>query len=365
MKRQSLYAYQYAFLVIFSCLCNLFLIGVMEEQTGSAAWTAFLIALPIGMAMLLVFTALFARHPGKSLYEIHVYAFGKPLGSVISLAYGAYFMVSGSVLLNYYGLYTVDTVLVQLRLISFVAPIVLAMIYVARKGVEVMGRIAVILGSIFAVACVAGLLLELITGNGENLFPIAALPAGELVQVAFGLAVTQFGELIAVVSFMPHVVRRRRIVKITLLSALGTNLLVALMAVGAVMLSGQEGAAFFHMARGAAYSGLVGGMNLLVAGAYFFGAVFRITIALGAAARAVKDVFGVRSSRQVVLGAGAVMAALAQLLSFSAEVTGYFILYVWPYIAVWMQAGLPLLALALGSLRQRMGRKEVRPCGGQ
>ena len=48
---RRLYRYQYAFIMLLSCVCSLFMITVVQNELGSGAWIAFFLCLVPGMAV--------------------------------------------------------------------------------------------------------------------------------------------------------------------------------------------------------------------------------------------------------------------------------------------------------------------------
>ena len=76
-KRQKLYAYQYVALLVLSCLANLFVIGMVEGQAGSALWPAFWLSLLPGLALCALQAGQFAQNPGLGFGDILQRAYGR------------------------------------------------------------------------------------------------------------------------------------------------------------------------------------------------------------------------------------------------------------------------------------------------
>lgn len=356
-RNQHLYKYQYAFLLILSCLCNLFMVSVLEGQAGTGAWTAYLFSLPIGLALNALAAFLFSRNPGCSLHEINTAAFGSIGGKIVSLIYVLYFFLITCILLNYYGLYTVDTVLHQVKLGLFIAPIVFAVVYVARKGIEVIGRAGVILGVVLLAGCLGSAITELVSGNLENLFPLISASPRQLLYATFALSAIQFGELFAILTFIPDLVTRKRVVRTTLWSVLIGNGVVVLFAIGSVMVMGQTTymnfAGFYRVIRSSDFAGILNSMKILVVAVYFFAAVFRLTVNLRAICKCLKDIFLLPASKHLALPVGALMIGFSQVISYSSTIIGQFLFYYYPYLATVPQLFLPLLTLIVLEIKRR------------
>lgn len=356
-KRQKIYLYQYSFLLVLACLSNLFIIGAVEGQAGSETWMAFLFCFPLGLLVNLLAIGLFARNPGCTLHDINIRAFGKILGNIATVLYTLYFFLISAILLNYYGLYTVDTVLVQMRLIFFIAPVMLAVAYTAKKGIETLGRMSVIVGAVILVVCIAAVVFEIATGEPEHLLPILAAPPEKMIQVVLALTTIEFGELLAVMTCVPNVKERKKLVKPTLLSILAGNGLVLLFAVGNILVGGQTAymntVGFFRASQSTELFQAINGVKMLVVAAFFFAVVFRLTIHLRAICQCLAETFHLADQKHLALPVGALVAGFAQFISGSSLEVSRFLVQVYPYIAVVPQVGLPALALCLTWRKQK------------
>lgn len=355
---RRLYRYQYAFIMLLSCVCSLFMITVVQNELGSGAWTAFFLCLVPGMAVGAVFAGIFARNEGLTLHEIHMEAYGRKAGKLMTWIYILFFLLTGSVLLDYYGLYTLNTVLKMMRLPVFIGAVALAAAYTAGKGSEILGRLGVILGALLLTMAVISVALQFIQGDVDKLFPIFGTSADKLLLAVASLVAVEFGEMTAVITFLPDVVQKKKLIRLNLWTMLAGNGLVALFAIGGVLVTGQTGGdvGFIRSVRSPGFGTVISSMEILAVGAFFFGAVFRLAVNICAICRCMKDTLGLRSEKNLALPVAGLMVGLSQLLTVSEEVIGRYLMHIYPYIALFPALVLPLITLGLSRKRRRVWR---------
>lgn len=355
---RRLYPYQYVFMLLLSCVCSLFMITVVQNEMGGGAWTAFLLCLIPGLAVGGIFTGLFVMNPSRTLHEIHVQAYGKKAGALVTWIYLVFFFITGSVLLDYYGIYTLGTVLKMMRLPVFIGAVALAAAYTAGKGSEILGRLGVVLGALLLTLAVVSVALQFTQGDFQKLFPLFGAGQREILFTVASLTAVEFGEMTAVMSFIPDIVKKKKIMKMNLLSLLAGNGLVALFAIGSVLVTGQtiSGAGYLRTVRSGAFSGVVSSMEILSVGAFFFGAVFRLAVNICAICRSMKDTMHIRTEKNLALPVAGLMVGFSQLLTVSEEVIGKYLLYIYPYIALFPALILPLVTLGLSKRRRNAWR---------
>lgn len=356
MKTERLYGYQYTALLLCGSLAGLFTAGIIQAQMGAQMGIVFLLCVPPVAGLCLLTAAPFARRPARAPGEIWQAAYGRVAGAAVAILYTLYFVGSGAVLLNYYGIFTVDTVLHPLREGLFVLPVALVAAYVASRRMDAVGRTGVLLAVPIGGIALLAAAVQLCCGDPENLLPVLSGTPQQLWLMTAALIAQGCGGLLAAVFALPAVVDAKRPLRRTALTALIGSGIVALFAIGSVMLSGQAGwYAAYPGGDARALLQTAGGIKVFIAMLFFFSVVFRIALDIRAAALCLETLAG-SAQGGLALPLGLLMAALALLFARSTVGATHFLLHIYPFAALPVQLLLPALTLLLD-------RRRKRPCG--
>lgn len=355
----GLYRYQYAFIIILFCLSNMSMIGMLRRTVGTGAFSAFLFALPLGLLINVIGAALFSKNSGMTLYEINKASFGRIGGRCINLLYALYFLLISAVTLNFYGLFTIDSIINRLSLYAFLAPVIITVIYSARKSEHVLGRFSVIAGTLMLIFIGVSSVIEIASSSPETLFPLFNSDPKNIVAATLCLATWEYGQLFSAITFSPKLKNEKGLIKATVISSVIGNGLILFFAIGAVFTDGQttylNGGAYYGIPRDSSFSAAAGSLSVLAIAAYFFSTVFRLTVNLRASISVLKDTLSLKEEKHLALPAGVLVLALSLLLSVDSSAVGNYILFSGPYACLIFQAALPLLALIITLIKRKRG----------
>lgn len=360
--KEKIYGYQLMTLIILSCVGSIFLVTVQERAVGTSAWIALLCSFPIGLGINILFLMLFKRTKYASISRINKAAFG-PAGDAVTVVYCLYFLLGASLLLNYYGIFTVSIILRQMQLTFFILPIVFLIGWAAQSGVTVIGRMAVIFSYILLGTVAVTYLFELPYVKWENIFPLFDADTGSFFWMVFLFAFIQFGDLMAVFCLLPYVENKEKLIKKSLISvSIGVGIVVLFCFLNALVLGNvlsQQYSAFLRVMRLVDLGRIINRLEVLVFAGYFFATVFRLMVEytvvvsnLRHALRLNKKTPRSLSGWILLLGVGAALAVCSILIAPATEDTMRFITNIYPYIAVVVQIGLPVATHIALSVRQ-------------
>lgn len=193
------------------------------------AWIAVGIATFFGMGLIRFYVYLLKQLPGKNLFEIFTFCFGKWLGKVISFLYILYFIyIAARVLRDFCELIT--TVIFENTPIEIIAiTMMIAISYMLYLGLEVFGRTSeVFIPYVFTFIIFIGVAI-LFSGEMEfkNVQPILAEGFGPIVKHIFpGLLTFPFGELITFMCIIPYVSNTKKVGKVSIFAVLVSGLVI-------------------------------------------------------------------------------------------------------------------------------------------
>lgn len=334
--RPKLYRYQYLSMTALFCLSGIFLPGIMKRTRGTAAYPAFLIALPVGMLILWLLSA--ALNGEGGIAAIAKRRLGRIFGGIVSGIYIAYFLLIASELFCFYGLY----LSAGEKPVFYLAPIALAVMISAEHGTTVLGRAALLFAPLMLLFAFGMGISGAVRGDFANFLPFAALSWGELAELSLSLAALGIGQAAAVMAISPA---EHRTAKNTLLAALVPNLAVILIAAAAVLIDGQtpliNRVAYFSPAA----SGDFAELKIVAAFVLFFCTAFRLSVCLRAAAVTTAELMEVREARRFVPPYAAVLLAGAVMLAGNIGALAEYLLRYTPYISALPLVILPILLL--------------------
>lgn len=362
-KRSALYTYQYCFLMLMSCLGNLFLVEAVYDHVGNGAYMAFLLCIPVGLLIVLLHLLLFRRIKDHSLEEIYEYALGKWVGRIIEVCIALFFVVMVCLMMSYYSLHTSENLLGGQNVALFAIPIALVCAYAACRGVGTVGRMAVLAGSVMLAVSIVAAALQIFSGRADHLFPVLGTDAENLARMVFALSIIEFGGMLPVVFFLPQTGKSYQW-KPSVISMFAGNLLIALFAVGELMVSGQStamGQVAYYSAPVLPVMDAVDALKVFVTAAYFFAAAFRITINACAAGRLLRHAFQAKKAKWLPLPICVAGLVVSLVLEGNSVQTTGFLLYIYPLIGLIPLMGFPLLAhLALWVKNAKRNRDKSR-----
>lgn len=353
-------------LIILSCVGSIFLVSVQERAIGTSTWIALVCSFPAGLLINLLFLSLFRRSNYASINEINKTAFG-PAGNAVTAIYCLYFLLSASLLLNYYGIFTVSIILRQLQLVFFVLPIVLVIGWAAQSGVTVIGRMGIIFSYVLLGTVAVTFLFELPYVNLENIFPLFYTDTNSFIQMALLFAFIQFGDLMSVFCLLPYVQKKEKLIRKSIISvSIGVGIVVLFCLLNALVLGdslGLQYSGFLRVMRLVNLGRIINRLEVLVFAGYFFATVFRLMVEYTVVVSNLKDAFRMNKNTPrsaggwcLVIGVGAVMVIASALISGSTEDTMRFITNIYPYIAAAVQVVLPAATHIALTVRNPVGK---------
>lgn len=205
------------------------IVGVGGDS-GQDAWIAVLVTTILGMGLIFFYVYILKQLPGKNLFEIFTFCFGKWLGKFISVLYVFYFLyIAARVLRDFCELMT--TVIFETTPIEVVSiTMMIVCVYMLYLGLEVFGRTAeIFIPYLFAFIILIGLAI-LFSGEMDlkNLLPILPEGVKPIIHHIFPKLLTfPFGEVIAFMVILPYVSPQKKVGKVSVMAVLASGLVIS------------------------------------------------------------------------------------------------------------------------------------------
>lgn len=353
-------------LQIFSVMVMFELGGVIALGVGGNAkqdtWLAILLGLVPGLCILFVYGKLYTLYPKDTLTAFIPKIVGPYLGKPLVFIYSVHFMYQA--VRNFRGIGNVMTTAVydETPLISLLALMAIALMYIVYQGIEAMSRTIVTFLIVMVILGVIGNLFVVFSGiiDVKNLLPMLETGWKTVINTIPLTYFLPYGELVVVLMFFPNVqtASTRPVVRIVTLAAvfsgfvlsytmalntavLGPDLLsrstIPLLATTSKINIGD----FIQKMDGISLSTLVI--------SYFFKAV----VYFYAAVAAVSDLWKLKGIRQIVIPIGMIVFFSSIMIAENA-VENYMEGYVInPYVAFPFQTAIPIVLLIVAWMRKK------------
>lgn len=332
-------------------------------------WIVVLLIGVIFLPLMLVYSRICGLFPGKGLFDIVGQVFG-PKGRVIMILLLTLYTqsVTGLVLQNY----TEFTVVISLYRTPYIPILILILtgaLYLAGKGVKVLGRWSLVIFGLIVVELLLTLCFSMGAVIPEHILPVMDHPIGELGYNAYAIGVIVVGEGLMTAAVFGSVPKSEKPAKIFLPGILGGVLLFALMELQNIMVLGPNLA---QTAQFPSYmaSRVMGIGNFLeriestISMSYLFLGVTKLSLMLMVTAMGMAQLFQEKDYRKFLPSAGVLTLALGTL-SFRNVVEMNDYVWVYSYLVLPMVTVLPLVLWIACERKARKQKHEGQSAAGK
>ncbi|MFE8701388.1 endospore germination permease [Cytobacillus sp. FJAT-54145] len=217
------------FIVIFIFeLGSAAVVGIGGEAKQDA-WIAIAVATVLGIGLVAFYIILLSMVPGKNLFEVFCFCFGKWLGKLISLMYVIYFFYIAARVLRDFCELIASSIFEETPIEVIAISMILVVSYMLYLGLEVLGRASeIFIPYLFSFIIIIGIFI-LFSGEMEftNLLPVLPEGLGPVFKAVFPSILTfPFGELIAFTILFPAITKRKKVLPVGILAVLVSGLVL-------------------------------------------------------------------------------------------------------------------------------------------
>lgn len=361
MKKSAISTHQAICLTALFLLGNSLIFGVGTES-GRDGWLALLISAAAAVPVFCVYARIIKLYPRKAFFDLVYTVLGRPLGMAVTFLMTLFALHSASFLLRSASEFVFLTSLPEPPYLLFPAFFILTAMYLLRKGVETLGKWAVLSFVVVMLFILCNTLFSVNDMQILDLLPIMRRPVGELVQASWILLafpMLQSVLLLPLLAQQGDEFRPRRVLFLGLLIATGAMLLVLLQE---ILLLGEYN---LKNALLPAYTAakLVSVGDFLsrlekVASLYILVCcITHMAVCLNAAVRGMARLAGLRDSGGLVVPAGLLALVLSYFVADNLlDMTAFRMLY--PWLAALFQLLIPLLLWICAEIRSKRDKAE-------
>ncbi|MED3646940.1 GerAB/ArcD/ProY family transporter [Halalkalibacterium halodurans] len=331
-------------------------LGIMAEKD---AWLATLFGTVTGLLLFFVYVALYRQYTNLPLSGYIIEILGKPIGWPLALLYAIFFIYGAVRDVRDGGVLLVISVLDQTPLIVINAVMTLSVAYVLNKGIEVLGRTALIFLGILVLSGVASNLLLFVSGvvDFTRLLPVLERGWGPVLETTLTHTYEfPFNEVICFTMVLPLLSEMKRGIRYgviaTLLSGFVLSLTTAMnIAALGIGIAGRATFPLLHTISLVNIGEFIQRLDLLVVLSLIIGDFFKIALFYYAGVKTAADLFQISDHRKLIYPVGLIILFVSMMIAgnFAEHIEeGNFAL-----ISVFLifGSGLPILMLIVSTVK--------------
>ncbi|MFD0669935.1 endospore germination permease [Cohnella sp. GCM10027633] len=336
---------------------NLTLPGQMVMFAGQDAWLSVLPAASTGLVTIWVMTTLSRRYPGLTIIEYGSKIVGKWFGACLGLNYIYYWYVSVSTITLQHTSFISTLLLPRSPSIVGSTTLLILCALAATAGIEVIGRCNQFLTPLLVVAVMPIFLLAIKDANPEFLKPVLGDGFKPVMQGALLPAGAFMNQLFILGWLLPYLNRQKIDRKASLLALTGIMATVFIVVLLSILVLGPlTGKLTYSFLSVIQYVGIEGSIERLEAVAvsiWVMGYFVKVSVCLFILCLSIGQVCGIQNHRILTLPI-IMLTVIGSIWIFknSAELLNYLV-FTFPFLAFLNQTLLPVLLLAIDTVRRR------------
>lgn len=335
-------------------------LGIKAKQD---AWIAVILGLGEGLGLFTIYSFLLRLYPGQTLTSYTKRILGTYIGWLLGLLYAVFFIYTASRDVRDFGELLVSSVYQETPLFVINALIIITIAYVLYKGIEVVARVGEVYIVLLILLGVLGIFLVLISQNVniKNLSPVLGEGWKPVVTTAFPhILVFPFGEMLCFTMILPYLNKLQQAIKIgfsaMIISGVILSFTIALnIAVLDVDTVSQSTFPLLLTIGKVNIAEFLQRLDPIAIFTLIIGNFFKIAIYFYVAVMCASELFKVQKQKLIwPIGVIIIFSSILIANNFAEHLTEAFKMGPM-YVAVIMEAGIPLLLLIIALIRKRFG----------
>lgn len=362
MQKEVLSTRQAVFICSLFIFASNILIGSVSKVEQDT-WMALLMSFALFLPVVLVYARILDLNPEMNIAQISEKVLGKLFGKVIIALMTCYSLMLGSLVVTNFYFYVGVTILQQTPHYYVAGLLVLVCIYMAKSGVEVLGKWSYA-ATIFAlVALIFTIVLSYNQYEIERLLPVGEHEFGEIFELACARVAYPFAEIVLFL-FLGHALRKEySSYKILLTSSIIGLMSLLILVVRNILVLGPEliSAVYFPSyiaARVISVSTFLTKVEGSISMNYIVSGIVKISVCLFASAIGLSSLFGIADYKKLVVPTGIIIFALC-MINYPGIIEMFRFLEVYQYFAILFQIVIPVIIWIASEIRARKQKKSA------
>lgn len=345
MQKEMISARQMVCIIVMLIFGSSVIMGVSSEAAQDS-WISLLLAEVITAPIILIYARIIKLFPEKDLFEIIEILFGKIAGKIIIILMIWYSIHLCALVLRNFSEFVQIAIMPETPQLPIMIAMILVVVYMAKSGIETMGKWSIIMLSIIMLVVILTILLSINKMDFTNILPVMEHDFRTIATGAFQLFSFPYAETVLLLCLASAIKKKDSPYKIYMYSTLIGTAILLLAILRNLFLLGPEmvAASYFpsyvavRIIDVADYLTRMEGfiaMNFILAG------IVKITVCLMAASKGTASLFGIKNYRQILLPVSLLVVALSAII-YKNVMEMFDFLRIYKYYAIPFQIIIPL-----------------------
>lgn len=294
------------------------MLGINTDMK-QCSWISLLVGIAFMIPLALIYARILQLHPGMGWYEIMELSLGKVVGKLVAALYVWYALHLTALVLKNFSEFISISNLTETPQIPLMIVIMLVAVYLAKSGMETLGKWALIVVSMVIIVVVFTISTTLKNGELTNLQPVMEHGVPLLLQSGYSILTFPMAEMVLFLPLASAVKKQDSPYKMFLYALAGGGILLLgiilrnICCMGALLYSNDYFSSYVSariIGIGDFFTRLEGflSVNFILVG------VIKITVCIVAAAKGLASIFTIKEDRTFYMPFGLAGVALATVL---------------------------------------------------
>jgi spore germination protein KB len=334
----------------------------VNSELGQDVW----IAIGVSIALFIPFALIYARiikiFPGKDIYDVSEELFGRIFGKIIIILITWYAIHLGALVLRNFSEFIQIATLTETPQLIIMITMLLVVIYLAKSGVEVLGRWSIIIFVIVIAVVIFTVLASIGNMSFDNLLPISEHQIGDVLTSGYHIFSFPFAETILFMTIASSIRKKDSPYKIYLYAILIAGIIFMIIIMRNITVLGvpMSQASYFPSyttTRLISISDFLTRIEGSITINFILAGITKITVCLIAASKGISKLFSIKNYNSIIVSVALIILALCTILYDNIQQMFEF-LPVYSIYAVPFQIIIPLI-LWIGAERSLKKKKKI------
>jgi spore germination protein KB len=350
------------------CILLMFIFGSsvvmgVNTQVEQDSWMSLLLAAAGSIPMVLVYARLIRLNPGMGLFDMMEMLLGKVGGKVAVALMAWYALHVGSMVMRNFSEFIEIIAMPETPQLPIIIGMMLVTAYMAKCGVETLGRWALGTFVLIPVVVTLTVLLSLTCMDLTNLQPVMSHTPGEIAKSSLMLFAFPFAETVMLLAVANGIKKADSPYKLYLGALLLGTLMLLVVLIRNIALLGApimraEYFPSYAMARVIRLGNFLSRIEISISVNFVLGGIVKISLCFLAAAKGVARLFALPDYRRVVMPVGLLMVALCAIV-FDNTMEMFAFLPIYQFYTLPFQVVIPLIVWIAAEVDARKKKRQA------
>lgn len=346
----------------------LFIIGSaivlgIGEGSKQDAWLTIIISMFMALPLVLIYCRILSLFPGKNFFGIVEDLFGVFVSKVIAVMFTWYCFHLGALVLKNFSEFITVVSIPETPQIAIIVSMGILCIWLAKDGVEVLGRWAGVVFPMLFIIVISQVCLSMTEANIENLKPVLYNGIKPVIMDSFSVLSFPYAETVIFMLVFTSVKNKFNTYKVYFKGIFAGAFLLLIASIRNILVLGPQTASLQYFPSYAAVgtiniANFIQRIEVVVSVAFILAGIVKVSICLMGASKGFSYIFNFKNYRVVVVPIGLLMMNLACLVYDNIMEMFEFATKIYPYYAIPFQIILPLIIWVACEIKNKKNRKK-------